>query len=143
MTGMDKPKVLVADDERIIADTLAIILNNSGFSACAVYSGETAIERAGSFLPDMLISDVVMGGITGIEAAMQIRALLPRCKVLLFSGQAATSGLLQKSKDRGHTFELLAKPIHPKDLLERLRLGFLSESDPRELILSDPRPVGY
>ena len=39
-----KPRVLVADDERVIADTLAIILNQAGFDATAVYSGEKAVE---------------------------------------------------------------------------------------------------
>ena len=46
-----KPKVLVADDERVIADTLAIILNQSGFEAKAVYSGEKAVETAKEWLP--------------------------------------------------------------------------------------------
>jgi CheY-like chemotaxis protein len=129
MTWVDRPKVLVADDEQVIADTLATILNNSGYSAYAVYSGEMAIGKGSSFLPDMLISDVVMGGISGIEAAVKIRAMLPCCKVMLFSGQAATIDLLQKARDGGHAFELLLKPVHPKDLLEKLRIGLLSESD--------------
>ncbi len=57
-----KPKVLVVDDERVIADTLSMILNQSGFEARAVYSGEGALELAQSFAPDMLISDVINGG---------------------------------------------------------------------------------
>jgi len=55
-----RKKVLVADDERVIADTLSMILNQSGFEARAVYSGEKALELAASFVPDMLISDVIM-----------------------------------------------------------------------------------
>jgi DNA-binding response OmpR family regulator len=116
-----KKRVLVADDEEVIADTLAIILNQAGFEACAVYSGEEAVETARTFRPDMLISDVVMGGITGIEAALQVRAHLPSCKVLLFSGQAATVDLLGEARRQGHTFELLSKPVHPADLLARVR----------------------
>jgi CheY-like chemotaxis protein len=116
-----KPKVLVADDERVIADTLAMILNQSGFDARAVYSGESALELAASFAPDMLISDVIMAGLNGIDAAIRIRALLPRIKVLLFSGQAATADLLEKARVQGYEFEILAKPVHPQDLLSRLR----------------------
>src|SRR3569623_407437 len=52
-----KPKVLVVDDERVIADTLAMILNQSGFQATAVYSGEAALETASTYKPDMLIAD--------------------------------------------------------------------------------------
>ena len=116
-----KPKVLVADDERVIADTLAIILNQSGFEATAVYSGEKAVELAKTLRPNMIISDVIMADMNGIDAAIQIRAMLPDCKILLFSGQAATADLLEGARARGHEFEILAKPVHPQDLLARLR----------------------
>ena len=96
---LHKPKVLVADDERVIADTLAMILNQSGFDARAVYSGEKALELAPVFQPDMLISDVIMADLNGIDAAIRIRALLPGIKILLFSGQAATADLLEKARD--------------------------------------------
>jgi CheY-like chemotaxis protein len=116
-----KPKVLVADDERVIADTLAMILNQSGFEARAVYSGEKALELAQTFAPDMLISDVIMADLNGIDAAIQLRALLPKIKILLFSGQAATADLLEKARAQGYEFEILAKPVHPQDLLNKLR----------------------
>jgi len=116
-----KPKVLVADDERVIADTLTMILNQSGFDARAVYSGEKALEIAPTFGPDMLISDVIMADLNGIDAAIRIRAILPEIKILLFSGQAATADLLEKAPHRGFEFEILAKPVHPQDLLSRLR----------------------
>lgn len=116
-----KPKILVADDEHVIADTLAIILNQSGFEATAVYSGEKAVELAESMRPDMLISDVIMSDLNGIDAAIKIRQLLPSCKILLFSGQAATADLLERAQNQGHQFEILAKPVHPQDLLAKLR----------------------
>ena len=117
-----KPKVLVADDERVIADTLVIILNQAGFEATAVYSGEKAVEVAQALQPDMLISDVIMADLNGIDAAIQIRALLPTCKILLFSGQAATADLLDRARGHGHEFDILAKPVHPQDLLAKLRI---------------------
>ena len=116
-----KPKVLVVDDERVIADTLSMILNQSGFESRAVYSGEGALEMAQSFEPDMLISDVIMADLNGIDAAIRIRGLLPSIKILLFSGQAATADLLEKARAQGYEFEILAKPVHPQDLLTRLR----------------------
>ena len=72
-----KPKVLVADDERVIADTLAMILNQSGFQATVAYTGERAVELAAEIQPDMLISDVIMAGLNGIDAAIKIRGMLP------------------------------------------------------------------
>jgi DNA-binding response OmpR family regulator len=116
-----KPKVLIVDDEQVIADTLAMILDKSGFEARSVYSGEKAVELARIFEPDMLISDVIMFDLNGIEAAIRIRALLPQIKILLFSGQAATADLLERARSQGYEFEILAKPVHPQDLLNRLR----------------------
>ena len=116
-----KQRVLVADDERVIADTLSMILNQSGFETRVAYSGEQAVEIAGEFHPEMLISDVIMVGVNGIDAAIEIRRMLPEIKVLLFSGQAATADLLEKARARGYDFEILAKPVHPQDLLARMR----------------------
>jgi CheY-like chemotaxis protein len=116
-----KSLVLVVDDERVIADTLAIILSQSGFEAKAVYSGEAAVETAQELHPEMIISDVIMHDLNGIEAAIRIRKMLPGCKILLFSGQAATADLLESARSRGHEFTILAKPVHPQDLLDRLR----------------------
>jgi len=116
-----KPKILVVDDERVIADTLATILNQSGFEASAVYSGTAAVEQARLQKPQLIISDVIMDDMDGIQAAIQIRRFLPECKILLFSGQAATADLLENARAQGHEFEILAKPVHPQDLLAKLR----------------------
>lgn len=116
-----RPRVLVVDDERVIADTLAIILKQAGFDASPVYTGAEAVELARSVKPDLIISDVIMPpGIDGIEAAILIREFLPNCKILLFSGQAATKDLLDNAHARGYDFDILAKPVHPKELLAKL-----------------------
>jgi len=116
-----KPKVLVADDDRVIADTLAVILGQNGYEASAVYTGSAAVERAKVVRPDLIISDVIMPDMNGIEAAIHIRKFLPQCKILLFSGQAATADLLENARKQGHEFEILAKPVHPADLLAKLK----------------------
>ncbi len=115
-----KRRVLVVDDEQVIADTLSIILNKAGFEASPVYTGTAAVESARSIQPDLIISDVIMPDMNGIEAAIQIRSFLPGCKILLFSGQAATADLLESARAKGHEFEILAKPVHPQDLLAKL-----------------------
>ena len=116
-------KVLVVDDEHTIADTLAIILNKAGFNASAVYSGTDAVEVAKSVKPDLIISDVAMPDMNGIEAMILVRGFLPTCKVLLFSGHASTVDLLADVRARGHHFDLLAKPVHPQDLIARLTVN--------------------
>ena len=121
MTETPRRRVVVVDDEQVIANTLAIILNNAGFEARRVFSGEEAVELLETFSPDVLIVDVIMPGITGIEVAIIVRDKLPECEILLFSGQAATSDLLDEARSRGYEFEILVKPTHPVDVLERLR----------------------
>ena len=118
----EKPRVLVVDDEWIIADTLSVILNQNGFDASPVYTGEDAVRTAKEVDPDLVLSDVIMNPrMNGIDAAIRIRQSLPKCKILLFSGQAATAHLLERARELGYEFEIIAKPVHPKDLLARLR----------------------
>lgn len=116
----DRPKVLIADDERVIADTLAAILNQGGFEARAVYSSVKALEIAPAFKPDLLISDVIMSEMNGIEAAVRIKAILPDIRVFLLSGQTATAELLERANAAGYGFGVLTKPLHPRDLIARL-----------------------
>jgi CheY-like chemotaxis protein len=113
-------KVLIVDDEHTVADTMAAILNQAGFNASAVYSGTEAVEVAKSVKPDLIISDVAMPDMNGVEAMIIIRGFLPTCKVLIVSGQASTVDLLENAHSRGYEFEILAKPVHPQDLIARL-----------------------
>jgi CheY-like chemotaxis protein len=115
-----KPMVLVVDDEKVIADTLSIILSKSGFTTMTAYDGATALDLARKRPPNLLISDVVMPGMTGIELAITMRHVIPACKVLLFSGQAATVDLLEEARRLGHDFTTLTKPVHPTDMLRRI-----------------------
>jgi len=113
-------KIIVVDDEPIIADTLVNILEGEGHDALAVSHGESAVKWAKMVLPDAVISDVIMPGMDGIEAAKAIMALLPTCRIILFSGQTAGIDLLAKARAEGYLFEVLPKPINPEKLLEKL-----------------------
>jgi DNA-binding response OmpR family regulator len=113
--------VFVVDDEPVIAQTLAIILNQAGFEAHTFDHPEKAVVARAHMAPDLLISDVMMPEMTGVELAILFRKAQPECKILLFSGQAATADLLQKAREQGYDFDLLAKPVHPADLLAKLR----------------------
>lgn len=118
-----RPIVLVVDDESVIADTLAEILTRSGYTGVAEYDGDSALERALLTPPEMLITDVVLPGMTGIELAIAVRRIFPECKIILFSGQASTADLLANAHAEGHHFTLLNKPLHPQDLLQRVSEG--------------------
>jgi len=121
--GGHRPVVLVVDDESVIADTLAEILSRSGYTGVAEYDGDSALETALLTPPEMLITDVVLPGMTGIELAVTVRRIFPECKIILFSGQASTADLLASARADGHHFTLLNKPLHPQDLLQRVSEG--------------------
>lgn len=119
-------RVLVVEDERIIADTLAEILLRQGFDARAVYSGEQAVELVSTWPPDAVISDVVMGPMDGVSLAIYLAKVLPKCKVLLITAQLNTDPLLATSRELGHDFPIMSKPVPPATLfefLEPLRLS--------------------
>ena len=114
-------RILVADDEPVIAETLAIILRRSGFEVAVVHDGGAAVKQAEHWQPHALVSDVMMPVKNGIDAAIEISSLVPRCRIVLISGQAATADLQHQAAVKGHYFEVLAKPVHPTELLERLK----------------------
>jgi DNA-binding response OmpR family regulator len=118
------PRVFVVDDEPVIATTLGTILRMKGFEAHTFDLPLEALRAARELPPDLLITDVVMPLLSGIELAIQMRALCPNCKVLLFSGQAATFDLLAKADASGHHFDVLTKPVHPADLLNKIQTVF-------------------
>ena len=109
--------IYVVDDEKIIAVTIAAILKKTGFQVLAFTSPTEALESARVNAPDLLLTDVVMPQLSGIDLAIQLRLLYPSCRILLFSGQAATSDMLDAAREQGHEFTILSKPIHPTDLL--------------------------
>jgi CheY-like chemotaxis protein len=116
-----RAKVMVVDDQRLIADTLAEILGNAGFDAIAAYDGFDALDKASRFHPSWILTDVLMPRMNGVELAIALRKNHPKISILLFSGQAGISEILHEGYRQGYEFELIAKPIHPLKLIERLK----------------------
>ena len=116
-----KPRILVVDDDQDVADTLAMILNFSGFQATTAYSGELAVESALATPFDHLVSEVVLPGMSGFDAAIEICRRLPKCRVLFMSGNNGTMELLAAAQARGYDFDVLAKPFDPSLILATLR----------------------
>jgi CheY-like chemotaxis protein len=119
-TIRNRHRVLVVDDETIIADTIAKILRLEGYTATAAYDGDSALESALLKPPHLLLTDVVLPGMNGIELAQTIKRVYPDCQVLLFSGQASTLDLLASAHRSGHCFSLLSKPVPPEELLAQV-----------------------
>jgi DNA-binding NtrC family response regulator len=116
-----KLRVIVIDDETLIAETVVEILKEEGFEATGVSNGASAIELAKTWHPDIVLSDVIMPGLNGIETGTKILEVSPNCRIILFSGQAATVDLLEKARLQGRSFDILAKPIKPQQLISVIR----------------------
>jgi CheY-like chemotaxis protein len=127
-------RVLIVDDEPMIADTLAIILNQNGFAASATYSGEQALESASTVRPNVVITDVILPGMTGIEAGNQIAQSFPDCRIILLSGRPAGTNLNMPGQGNEHRFELLLKPIHPQAIIDYLN----TPATPSQSSMQDP-----
>ena len=110
-------RVLIVDDERTIADTLVTIFTNEGHEARAAYTAEQALALIDEWVPEVAILDVCLPGMNGVDLAIRVRAEIPGCRVTLFSGHGAASELQAKASEDGFAFDLMAKPVHPSDLL--------------------------
>jgi CheY-like chemotaxis protein len=115
-----KQRVFVVDDERVISSTLELMLISRGFDARSFTDPLAALKVAQSQSPDLLITDLLMPKMTGIELAVQIRRDCPHCKVMLFSGQVSIINLLAQAQADGHDFVLVDKPTHPAIIVERI-----------------------
>ena len=111
---------MIIDDEASIADSLAEILSDCGYEAHAFYDGNAATAATREMCPDLVLSDVVMPRLNGVDTVLAIRELCPTTRIFLFSGQATTTDILEKARAQGHFFEVLPKPIHPNELLIKL-----------------------
>jgi CheY-like chemotaxis protein len=120
-------RVLIVDDEHVVADTLAAIFSSSGYQARAAYSAEEALHLIPVWMPELAIVDVYLPKMNGIELAILLRAQYPKCRLSLFSGQAGTSELIAAAEAGGYCFEVLAKPIPPAEML-RIAAGLLAAS---------------
>ncbi len=120
-TAQHRPRILVVDDEKLIADTIAEILEGAGFHVAVAYDGWSALEIAGRFQPEFLLSDVLMPRMNGVDLAIAVQKIYPAARVLLISGQAGISEILLSGQKQGYEFELIAKSIHPLKLIERIK----------------------
>ncbi len=124
-----RPRIVIADDEPAIADTLAMILTGSGYECFVAYGGIPASECVQSLAPDLLITDVVMPDKNGIELALETRKLAPNCVVLLFSGSARSPDLIGAAGTQASGLPLLAKPVDV-DVLLKTVAGLLQNASP-------------
>ena len=124
-------RILVVDDDEMIALTLTAILQEQEYEVATAFSGKEAVALAAEFLPDLLLSDVHMGAMNGVQAAIRITAKLPDCRVLFLSGHASMEDLLIDAPKRLEC-SFISKPPKLLDLLNAIGYMLPAESITRE-----------
>ncbi len=109
-----RTRVLVVDDETVIALTTAAILRQEGYETATAFDGDAAIEAAHSFQPHLLLTDICMPARDGIDTACEVLAFCPDCEVVFLSGHAYASDLIATCVRRS---SVLVKPVDPGNLL--------------------------
>jgi DNA-binding NtrC family response regulator len=127
------------DDERVVADTLSAILDLHGYAVMTAYDPHSAFEMARLVPPELLITDMAMPRMNGIDLAIKIRLAAPDCEVILFSGHEVTVPLQANAGRPGHAFSgntlpgssfiALKKPLPPTLLLARVAECFRHRED--------------
>ena len=109
-------RILVADWDRTNALTLSAILDRHGYHVATVFNGEDAVAKAATFGPGLLMTEPFMGRLSGIEAAAQITAILPDCRVLFLSNDASSADIATAAPEH-LVYSFTSKLLHPLDLL--------------------------
>jgi DNA-binding NtrC family response regulator len=126
-------RVLVVDDEKAVADSLAMILRAKDYEAMAAYSAEEAVDLCQGMDPHIVVSDIVMGPMSGFDLAIWLAENRPACRIILMSAHSFHDPLVAKSVRRG--FDFLPKPIHPDKFLAKIAspgAGLDSSAEPLE-----------
>lgn len=121
MTDKNAPRILLAEDEEAMRAYLARALSNAGYRVETVDRGTDAIPLLETQDFDLLLSDIVMPEMDGIELAQRCAEISPRTKVMFITGFAAVS--LRASREQP-TAKVLSKPFHLRDLVMEVERVF-------------------
>ena len=121
-------RILLAEDEEAMRTYLARALGNAGYDVVAVDRGTAAIPLLESSEFDLLLSDIVMPEMDGIELAQRCAEISPRTKVMFITGFAAVT--LKASRETPHA-NVLSKPFHLKDLVLEVERVFEDQASAR------------
>ena len=115
----DKPRVLVVDDESGILDTLRILLRNEGFEPHTAHGGKQGLEMLAEVAPDVVLTDIRMPNVTGVELLTAARAGYPDTPVILMTAQATLQSAIQAVKEGAYDY--IQKPFRNDELVTSLR----------------------
>jgi len=113
-----KQRVLVIDDDRLVADTLNLIFLQNGFQSEARYSAAEGLERARSFDPELVLCDVTMPDGDGLQLAERLHEERPKIRMLMLTAYRSNASQVEAQSTRmGRPLKMLCKPCRPEELL--------------------------
>ena len=116
----DTLKILVVDDDKDIVEILKYNLKNSGYSVKSANNGIEAIKKAKKFLPDVILMDVMMPEMSGIEACSEIKEINELSNTIIIFLSARNEDYTQISAYDAGADDYISKPIKPKVLLKKI-----------------------
>ncbi|MEP0391319.1 MAG: response regulator [Erythrobacter sp.] len=128
MTTTASPRILLAEDEEAMRAYLERALTKAGFEVVSVDRGTEAVPLLEAEFFDLLLSDIVMPEMDGIELAQRCAEVSPRTKVMFITGFAAVS--LRASREQPHA-KVLSKPFHLRDLVLEVERVFEEQQEAR------------
>jgi len=113
-----KTRLLLVDDEEQFVNQLADRLRLRDYDVTTVFNGEAAIKKIKEYLFDVVILDVSMPGIDGIEALNEFKKIKPLTEVIMLTGHATVESAIEGMKLGA--FDYLMKPCETEDLLSKI-----------------------
>jgi DNA-binding response OmpR family regulator len=116
---LNKTHIFIVDEE-VVSMTVAAILSRHDFVATAFTESVDALNAVRANPPDLLIAELGMSPLSGMDVPMLLQKAKPECKLLLFSGSLNSEESLKAARDSGLEFETIPKPVNPKQLLKKV-----------------------
>jgi two-component system cell cycle response regulator CpdR len=107
-------RILLAEDDEAMRSYLARALDTAGYEVMSVSQGMDAVPLLEQTDFDLLLTDIVMPGMDGIELAQRCAEISPRTKIMFITGFAAVA--MRASREQPHN-KILSKPFHLRDLI--------------------------
>jgi DNA-binding NtrC family response regulator len=142
-----KPRILIVDDEKDFTESLAERLSLRDYDVSTSFSGEEALEKLKTYNLDVVILDVQMPGLDGIETLREIKRIKPLTEVIMLTAHATVETAI-KGMQLG-ALDYLMKPCDNEELVSKIERGYERKADQEERIraarvadiMSSPRSV--
>ncbi len=142
-----KPRVLIVDDEEELVQTLSERLTLRDYDVTTSQSGEDAVEKLRHYNFDVVILDVAMPGMDGIEVLREIKKIKPLTEVIMLTGHATVESAIEGM--RLGAFDFLMKPCETEELATKINRAYERKTEHEERIraakvsdiISSPRSV--